>query len=447
MASAVLGAGGLYDEAIRPQFHFTPKRNWMNDPNGLVFFKGEYHLFFQHNPLGIEGGNTSWGHAVSTDLVCWTELEPVLRPDSDGDIWSGSAVVDWENTAGLQRDNQPVICAFYTASGNPFTQRMAYSTDRGRTFTKYEKNPILGHIVGGNRDPKVFRYAPGAHWVMVLYLDGDEYAIFTSADLIHWTRTSSLHFPNDGECPDLFELPVDGNRAAAKWVFVAGSGRYMIGSFDGKVFTPECGPFVGDYGAHYYATQTYNDVPDGRRIQIAWMRNLGGYPGMAFNQQMNFPCECTLRTFVDGVRMCRTPVNEIEKLRVKHYKWRDVTISPGENLLAGVTGELFDISETFEIKDAKRIDFELHGQKVSYDPATRALTALGRTAQLLPSDRLDLRILLDRNTVEVYAESGRTVLSSCFIPDGAAGLRLFTAAGRAKVVAMDVYELRSAWPK
>jgi len=447
IGSAALCAGGTYDEAFRPQFHFTPKRNWMNDPNGLVYFKGEYHLFFQHNPLGIDGGNTSWGHAVSPDLVHWTELEPVLRPDSDGDIWSGSAVIDWENTAGLRQGKEPVICAFYTASGNPFTQRMAYSTDRGRTFTRYDKNPILGHIVGGNRDPKVFRYAPGKHWVMVLYLDGDEYAIFNSVDLTHWTQTSSLHFPNDGECPDLFELPVDGNRASAKWVFVAGSGRYIIGSFDGKSFVPEAGPFTGDHGAHYYATQTYNDAPDGRRIQIAWMRNLGGYPGMPFNQQMNFPCECTLRTFPDGVRMCRTPVREIEKLRVKHYKWRDVTVSPGENLLAGVKGELFDISATIEVKDAKGIGFRLHGREVTYDPATHVLTALGRTAELLPGDRVSLRILLDRNTLEVYAESGRTVLSSCFIADGNSGLSLVTTAGRVKVAAMDVYELKSAWPK
>ncbi len=444
---ALCASGTVYNESMRPRFHFSPKRNWMNDPNGLVFFKGEYHLFFQHNPFGIEGGNTSWGHAVSPDLVHWTELEPVLRPDEAGDVWSGSAVVDWDNTAGLRKGAEPVVCAFYTASGNPFTQRMAYSVDHGRTFTKYEGNPVLEHIIGGNRDPKVFWYAPGKHWVMALYLDGDEYAIFNSSDLKHWTRASSLHFPNDGECPDLFELAVDGDAKSTKWVFVAGTGSYMIGSFDGKTFKPESGPFVGDYGAHYYATQTYNDIPasDGRRIQIAWMRNLGGYPGMPFNQQMNFPCECVLKTFADGIRMCRTPVREIEKLRVKQHKWRDVTIRSGENLLSGVKGELFDISVTLEPKDAKQVGFKLRGQEIIYDAATRTLTALGRKAELLPGDRVTLRILVDRNTVEVYADEGRTVLSSCFIPNGASGLDLFTVSGRTRIVSMDVYELKSAW--
>ena len=283
---------------------------------------------------------------------------------------------------------------------------------------------------------------------MALYLDGDEYAIFNSADLKQWNRTFSFHFPNDGECPDLFELPVDGNPKHTKWVFVAGTGNYLIGAFDGKVFTPESGPFVADYGAHYYATQTYSDIPatDGRRIQIAWMRSIGGYPGMPFNQQMNFPCECALKTFADGIRMCRTPVCEIEKLRVKQHKWRDIVISPGENLLSGMQGELFDIRATFELMDARQIGFKLRGQEVSYDPDTRILTALGRKAELTPIDnRLTLRILLDRNTVEVFADDGRTVLSSCFIPDGTKGLVLLTKSGRVKLVSMDLYELKSSW--
>lgn len=442
----LLASASMCSEAARPQFHFSPKRNWMNDPNGLVYYEGEYHLYFQHNPLGLQAGNLTWGHAVSPDLVHWTELEPVLRPDSLGLIFSGSAVVDWHNVSGLQQGTEKTICAFYTAAGDPFTQCIAYSHDRGRTFTKYAKNPIIKHIIGGNRDPKVFRYAPGNHWVMALYLDGDEYAIFNSTDLLNWQQTSSLHFPHDGECPDLFELPIDGDKANTRWVFVAGTGSYFIGTFDGKTFKPTDGPFTGDYGAHYYATQTYSDIPnsDGRRIQITWMRG-GEYPGMPFNQQQNFPCECTLKTFPDGIRMCRVPVKEIEGLRTGEHKWRDVTVSPNENLLAGVEGELFDIKAEIELKDAAEFGFRLRGQDVRYTVSSETLSCLGREAAVTSEDnRLSLRILVDRNSVEVYAANGRAVFSSCFVPNGTNGLEFYSKGGRIRVVSMNVWPLKSA---
>jgi len=450
VSAALCASGSLYNEPIRPQFHFSPKANWMNDPNGLVYYKGEYHLYFQWNQSGIDSGDQAWGHAVSPDLVHWTELEPVLRPDKDGFIWSGSAVVDWKNTSGVQKGKEKAICAFYTAAGDPFTQRMAYSSDRGKTFTRYEKNPVIGHIIGQDRDPKVFWYAPGKHWVMALYLDGDEYAIFNSHNLTQWTRTFSFHFPGGAECPDLFELAVDGNPTNTKWVFVAGSGSYLIGSFDGKTFKPEAGPFTADYGANYYATQTYNDIPaaDGRRIQFAWMVFAIGYPGMPFSQQMNFPCECSLRRFPEGIRMCRVPVREIEKLRVADHKWSNTVISPGENLLSGVHGELLDIHAVFELADAKQFGFKLNGHEVSYEPDSHTLTSLFREADLIPvKNRVALRILVDRNSVETYADEGRAVFSSCFLPNGTPGLELFSKGGKVKLVSMEVHELKSSWAK
>lgn len=445
--AAVCAVGSLYNEPIRPQFHFCAKANWLNDPNGLVYYKGQYHLFFQHNPLSVDWGNLTWGHAVSSDLVHWTELEPAIHPDELGDIYSGSAVVDWQNTSGLKKGDEKPICAFYSAAGKPFTQCLAYSTDSGKTFSKYEKNPVVPHIAGENRDPKVFWYAPGKHWVMALYLDGDEYAILNSADLIHWTQVSSLHFPKDGECPDLFELPVDGDAKNMKWVFVAGTGSYLIGSFDGKTFRPESGPFVGDYGEHYYATQSYNDIPaaDGRRIQITWMRG-GLYPNMPFNQQMNFPCQCTLKTFPDGIRMCRVPVHEIEKLWTKDHKWSDAAITSGDNLLSGIKNELVDIDATIDLADADEVGFKLHGQTVAYVVKDQTLTALGRSAKLTPIDnRLSLRILLDRNSVEVYADQGRVVISNCVVPGDDHSIELYTKGGKARIVSMHVHELKSAW--
>ncbi len=271
----------LYDETYRPQFHFTARANWLNDPNGLVYDQGEYHLFFQHNPTGIEWGNMTWGHATSRDLVHWEQLPNAIEPDPLGTIFSGSAVVDRHNSAGFQVGSRPPLVAIYTAAGDtspeskgqPFTQCLAYSNDRGRTWTKYDGNPVLNHIVGGNRDPKVIWHAPTQRWIMALYLDGNEFGLFSSPDLKHWEPIQTLALPDCSECPDFFPLPVDGDKNHIKWVFTAANGHYLIGSFDGAKFTQEGGPFAADYGANYYAVQTYSDLPesDGRRIQVAWM--------------------------------------------------------------------------------------------------------------------------------------------------------------------------------
>src|SRR5579871_2097633 len=284
----------LYDETYRPQFHFSPQRNWMNDTNGLVYYRGNYHLFFQHNPVGIEWGNMTWGHAVSKDLVHWEQLPDALTPDALGTIFSGSAVQDAENTAGFGRGRNSTLVALYTAAGGtsdaskgqPFTQCLAYSTDGGRVWTKYERNPVLKHLRGENRDPKVVWYGPTRRWIMALYLDGEDFALFSSPDLKTWSHLQDLKLSGGSECPDFFEMPVQGDANRRKWVFTAANGHYLVGDFDGNRFTPEAGPLAADYGANFYAGQTYSDIPanDGRRIQIAWMSG-GRYPEMPFNQQ------------------------------------------------------------------------------------------------------------------------------------------------------------------
>ena len=216
---SIKGAENLYREPLRGQLHFSSRRGWNNDPNGLAFYNGEYHLFYQHNPYGWAWANMHWGHAVSRDLVRWEELDDVIAPDDFGPMFSGSAVVDWNNTSGFGKDGQPAFVLIYTAAGRPTVQCIAYSTD-GRHFTKFSGNPVVKQITSGNRDPKVFWHEPTRKWVMVLYVGLPEKKhtihFFTSPNLRDWSLASVTEAGADGgkflfECPDFFELPVDGD--------------------------------------------------------------------------------------------------------------------------------------------------------------------------------------------------------------------------------------------
>jgi len=439
----------LYQETYRPQFHFTPAKNWTNDPNGLLFYKGEYHLFFQHNPTGIDWGNMTWGHAVSPDMVHWTPLDNAIHPDALGTIFSGSGVVDWANTAGFQAGDEKVLVAIYTSAGKPFTQSIAYSNDRGRTWTKYEKNPVLAHVAGENRDPKVLWHGPSKQWIMALYLDKNDYALFGSPNLKQWTRLCDVPMPGSGECPDFFELAVDGDAKNTRWVFWGASGACLLGAFDGKTFTKESGPHPSNWGGNNYAAQTWSDVPpsDGRRLQIAWM-NGGKYPGMPFNQQMAFPCELTLRTTPAGIRLYRRPIREIETIHARKHAWSNLALKPGENPLAGLSGELFEIRAEIEPGPAAEIGFTLRGEKVQYDVAKKTVTCLLKTAPLpLENGKVRLQILLDRTSIEVFGNDGLISMPTCFLPDLTnRTLGIYAVGGEAKIVSLEVYELKSAWP-
>ncbi len=444
----------LYHEVYRPQFHFTPRTNWTNDPNGLVYYQGEYHLFFQHNPFGLPWGNMTWGHAVGPDLVHWTELDDAIHPDRLGTIFSGSAVVDWNNTAGFQSGDEKTIVCIYTSAGGtspssqgqPFTQSIAYSNDRGRTWTKYAKNPVLGHIVGGNRDPKVVWHEPTKRWILVLFKDKNDFGFFASPDLKTWTHLHDLTVPGSSECPDFFEMPVDGNQNSRRWVFTSAKGDYLIGRFDGRQFTPETGPHPLRWGGNYYAVQSYSDVPksDGRRIQIAWMAG-GRYPGMPFNQQMNFPSELSLRTCPEGLRVYRYPVKEIERLRTRTHVWTDVPLGPQENLLKNLRGDLYDIEAEIEPAGAKEVGFVVFGQKIVYRAADKRLSAAGAEMELAPrAGRVQLRILVDRVTIDAFGNGGRVAICYCFLPEtGRLPLELIATGGPAKIVSLKVHELKS----
>jgi fructan beta-fructosidase len=470
----------VYKEAYRPQFHFAPRRGWTNDPNGLFYYKGTYHLFFQHNPYGTSWGNMTWGHAVSTDLLHWTERPDAVLPDKNGVVFSGSGLVDWANTSGIQKNpkkdesgriSNPPLVLFYTSISadrgkGPAAQSMVYSLDEGKNWKKYPGNPVLPNVIGSNRDPKVFWFGgpqdpatPGnGHWVMALYLDGEDYALFTSNNLINWEKVCDIKNMGCSECPDMFELPVDGNSLQKKWVFWGGNGKYLIGSFDGKNFTREAGPFTTKYGGNDYAAQTYSDIPaaDGRRIMFSWMQG-GEYPGMPFNQQFSVPRNLTLRTTPDGVRLFMEPVREIEKLRSpKPVNFSGSLRGPGNPLkVNGLVGELFDIELLFDLKTAGSPDTTnvlqtvIFGQQVTYNTGTETITLEGIKAPLAPAgNQLKLRLIIDRTSIELFANNGEVQIAKCFINKNKlpAGMSISGKTGMGEV-RVTAWPLKSVWTK
>jgi sucrose-6-phosphate hydrolase SacC (GH32 family) len=456
-ADTIKGARDLYREPLRGQFHFSPKRGWNNDPNGLAFFNGEYHLFFQHNPYGWGWGNMHWGHAVSRDLVHWRELGDKLLPDEFGPMFSGSAVVDWHNTSGLGRDGRPPLVLIYTAAGNPTVQCLASSTD-GRNFTKYAGNPVLGQITAGNRDPKVIWHAPTKRWVMVLYVEWEKQHtihFFTSPNLRDWTPASVTEGDPVGqpflyECPDFFELAVDNDAANRRWVLTAANSEYAVGTFDGRRFTPEQSRLPGHRGRGFYAAQTFSDLPasDGRRIQIGWFQT--ETKGMPFNQSMTIPLELKLTATPDGPRMTFTPVRELEALRAKSHRLPSTTLAPGgANPLADVRAELVELRAEFVPGDAREVMFKVRGADITYDPARQELSVNGHRAPApLLGGRQRLTIFCDRTGLEVFASDGLTYVPMPFQPKSAdRSLGLSVKGGSARIEFLEVHELRSAWKR
>jgi fructan beta-fructosidase len=442
----------LYHEGLRPQFHVTARQwtvrelnpgmkeeGWINDVNGLIYHQGQYHLFAQR-------WARCWLHFVSKDLVHWTELQPAFweeRRFGTG-VQSGTIVFDRENVSGLSTDpkHAPLV-AFWSGFDNR-SQCISYSLDHGLTWAKYANNP---YMIQPERDPKVFWYQPGQKWVMVLYADA-KYHIFNSTNLLTWIDQKNP-IPDCFECPDLFQLPADGDLKRMKWVLVRGNGKYSVGEFNGAKFTPETGQLPCDLGANFYATQSWGDIPGqpGRRVQIAWMRD-GKYPDMPFNQQLSFPCDLTLRACPEGLRIFRLPVQEIASLRKKKHTWKDITIKPNENLLKDIPGELFDIELQVELAGAGEFGVKCKGEAVTYSAEKGTLTCLGREAKVnAVNGQITLRLIIDRTSMEVFANDGQVSMSSCFLPGPEkAGLELFSAGGNPRIRSLTVCELKSIWP-
>lgn len=445
-------------ESFRPVYHHTPAYGWMNDPNGMFYKDGVYHLYFQYNPYGAVWGNMHWGHSTSTDLMHWKFEGCAIVPDAWGAIFSGSCVVDHENTAGFGKE---AVVAFYTSAkstpwGDIQMQSMAYSLDNGKTFTKYEGNPILTSSEKDFRDPKVFWYAPGKHWVMILAV-GQHMEIYSSVNLKEWKKESefgAMQGAHGGvwECPDLVEIPVEGTREK-KWVLICNlnpggpfggsAAQYFVGSFDGKKFVNESPTQTKwmDWGKDNYATVTWNNAPDGRCIALGWMSNwqyANNVPTRQYRSANTLARDLTLYREGQELYLKSTPSSEVKKARGKKVSIPSFKVSEKHemvNLFEEKQGA-YEVEIVIQNAGASKIAFCLlndKGEKVSmYYDLNRKQFVMDRSesgkvdfskdfpavtvAPVNVDKELTLRLFVDRSSIEAFGEDGKFVMTNLVFP-------------------------------
>ena len=453
-----------YNEKYRPQYHFSPEKDWLFESCGIVFFRGDYHLFYQNVAISNKILNNRLGHAVSKDLIHWQHLPYAFTPDEKAtDMAScrpmtGSAVIDSLNVTGLQQKGDKPMLVFYSDSeGN---QNLAFSTDKGSTWSKYAKNPLISNPARDSQDPKVFYHAPTGKWVLAFYSrKADEaksggMSIYTSPDLLNWKYSSFLE--GIGECPDLFEVAFEGKPSEKKWVVSSGEGDYRIGNFDGLTFQPETEIRKLDYGKNFYASQTVSNAPDGKVIQLAWMRG-GEYPEMTFNGQMSFPMELSLRSTKNGPVMCRKPISTLKSLFDHELLKKDKNLIPGikGNLLGGIKGDAIYIKAVLQPKSSDSFGIivrngkQASGTDIHYDTAKKVLDVNGAKMALEPVDgKIMLEVLLDRSSIEILGNNGETGITTSFLPvQKEDEMVLYTQGGELFVESLEVHSLKSAWIK
>ncbi|HEY9045767.1 MAG TPA: glycoside hydrolase family 32 protein, partial [Ohtaekwangia sp.] len=482
-----------YTEQYRPAYHFSPAQNWTNDPNGLVYFKGEYHLFYQYNPYANVWGHMSWGHAVSNDLLHWEHLPVALREYTDkvsGDsimIFSGSAVVDSANTSGFFKNGEGGIVAMYTSHVHKNNQQLlqhqsiAYSADKGRTFTRYENNPVLDKKLKDFRDPKVFWYAPGQKWIVTVVIpDKFKAQFYESKDLKEWKLLSEFGPIGDTakiwECPDLVEVPLLDNPTKKKWVLLISNShpqgpayvgmQYFVGNFDGKKFiaeNPKQYPLYLEYGKDFYAAVTFNNIPqrDGRTILLGWANNWAygqAIPTHPWRSAMTLPREIYLRNTPAGYRIVQRPVKELLTLR-------------GDSIPSELLGKVFP-ETSFEIEyeliestsshvglkivtgknEESVIGYDRKKSEVYFDRTRSgnvafhtAFASVERVPVKFQQGKLKLHVFVDNSIVEVYINDGEQVITDQIFPTSTEySLQQFSEGGNA-TTHIQVWKMKSIW--
>ncbi|KRF08034.1 levanase [Paenibacillus sp. Soil766] len=473
-----------YTEKFRPQYHLSPESGNLSDPNGMVYFEGEYHQFYQNSG--------QWGHAVSRDLIHWEHLAVALARDSLGEIWSGSAVVDAKDTSGFFGGKAGLVAVFTHFKGGLQSQSLAYSTDKGRTWTKYEGNPVIPNPgLKDFRDPKVIWHEPTKSWVMVVSVD-NRVQFYTSPDLKAWKLASEFGRDQGShaavwECPDLFELSVEGSKTK-KWVLAVSIGsnsttkgstaQYFVGTFDGRTFkndNPASDVLWTDYGKDFYAAVSYSDIPakDGRRIWLGWMSNWRypfAMPTGAWKGNMSIPRELRLRNIPDqGIRLIQEPIQELQTLRGKEVIVTKQELMSGVNPFDRVKGTSYELVSELTVQPNSKVEFQLrkgtdqatnvtydaHAEKLTIDRTHSGISSFEKgfaeqvSAPLrLKNGNLKLQFFVDEASLEVFANDGEAVVSSLIFPDPTSNrLELSATEGNVTLEKAKFYPMGTVWRK
>ncbi|SEH67359.1 fructan beta-fructosidase [Rheinheimera pacifica] len=516
MVPNALAVDDLYQEPHRPQFHFSPEQQWMNDPNGMVYLDGEYHLFYQYNPYSNIWGPMHWGHAISKDLVQWEQQPIALYPDQHGTIFSGSAVVDWNNTSDFGSKDKPAMVAIYTyhdhlqenfGSDTFQSQGIAYSLDNGRTWTKYDANPVLkSPDIRDFRDPKVSWHEDSERWVMSLAVK-DKISFYTSTDLKNWQHTGDFGqgigaHGGVWECPDLIKMRVNGSDEEKYVLLVSinpggpngGSGtQYFVGDFDGKTFkldpafnqqlmaaeqsSPSKQPAVWlDYGTDNYAGVTWSDVPkqDGRHLFIGWMSNwqyANNVPTQRWRSAMTIARQLELEKRGNSYIVSSQPVASLSSLAT------DTKVVRNSNVKGGKPVELVKLTKSAELGEHIKLKLDLKQSKLvelSFENAKHSLklkvdavagqlildrtnagiadfesgfASVQRAPLEIKAGVVQLEIFLDTSSIEVFADNGRTVMTSVVFPDVPYSQLKLSTDSAVNIQQLSITQLRSIWQK
>ena len=436
-----------YNQPYRPQVHYTPITGQIADATGLIRYKGAYHLFYMYDEWSRSRKyNKNWGHAISNDCIFWEQKPQILNTILDNRPGSGSGIVDWNNTLGLQSGVEKTLVVFYTDYGRGSC--LAFSRDGGETWIRHKDNPIIPMREGrSDRDPLVFWYKPDQSWRLVQF-EEPGFTFYKSSDLLHWEKLSSV----DGffECPDFIEMPVDGNANNKKWVLLDASCLYRIGEFNGTTFKTTMKNTRVDYG-DLYATQTFKNSyeGDGPFIQLAFLR-LTGKPehDRVWSQQQCFPCELSLKTINNEIRLCRNPIDAIKQLRYDPHIVKNIKVNPGEDPLKDIDGDAFEIIAEIVPEKSSGFTFDIRGEKLNYSLKDQSITFMGNKAAVKPAGgSMKVRLIIDRSSVEIFINEGEITFSNLFYPDQSNRNLGLTSDGTLLLKNLEIYRLSSIWLK
>jgi len=485
-------AKATYTEKYRPRFHFSPAVNWTNDPNGLIFINGEYHLFYQYNPYGNTWGHMTWAHAVSKDLYHWQHLPLAIREENKVMIFSGSAVADIKNTSGFAtKPGQVPMIAIYTGhyipdSSKPddYTQAqyIAYSLDYGRTWTKYSGNPVLDTHKKDFRDPKVFWYGPQKKWVMAVVLPQEHIVQFySSTNLKEWKHTGDFGPAGDikdiWECPDLLRVDIDGKTNEKKWVLLNSQQttmQYFVGEFDGNTFTsqnPSTTIYRPDYGPDFYAGITYNNI-EGRHspILLGWASNwtyAKDIPTSPWRSAMSLPRALSLKKTNNEYILLQAPWQTYKALRSQQFSSANINLNGSQSI--AFKGQQIEADVLLQPSASATTGIRLaagrgHEMEIGYDAARQTLYVdRSKTANqsfnpsfarqprfetklALKKGQIRLHVFFDNSIVEVFANDGEAVMTMQIFPgDDDRGVELFSNNGSSKCISLQCWQIKTTW--